>query len=278
MSEASKAVGDTALKEAVRDFWDGASCGEVYAAGNDDRAYYEAHRDARYCLEPYIKDFARFEQAAGKDVLEIGVGMGADHLEYARNEPKSLTGVDLTPRAMEHTSDRLAAFGVKSQLQTADAEQLPFEDDSFDLVYSWGVLHHTPRTQIAIQEVHRVLRPGGVARIMIYHYWSITGYMLWARYGLLARRPCRSLRDIYHHHLESPGTKAYTVSQAKDMCRMFSAINVKTQIGFADLLQGQVGQRHGGLLLSTARALWPRPLIRTLFARHGLLLLIDVTK
>lgn len=148
-------------------------------------------------------EFARFHEAEGQDVLEIGVGMGADHIELPRSRPRSLTGIDLTPRAVEHTKRRLAILGLTSDVVTADAEQLPFNDASFDVVYSWGVLHHSPNTPEALNQVHRVLRPNGIARIMIYHKYSLTGYMLWARYGLLAMRPFQSLSDIYGAHLES---------------------------------------------------------------------------
>lgn len=269
---------DGVLKDAVRDFWDQASCGETYAAGASERDYYESHARARYELEPYIPEFAGFVQGAGKQVLEIGVGMGADHVEWARHEPARLVGVDLTPRAIEHTRQRLALYGLKSELGVADAERLPFEDETFDLVYSWGVLHHSPLTAVAVGEVFRVLRPGGTARVMIYHRYSLIGYMLWVRYGLLTGRPWRSLVDIYHHHLESPGTKAYTVAEARTMFDNFAAVDARSQLSFGDLLQGAVGQRHRGMLLSVARKLWPRALIKVLFKRHGLLLLIEATR
>lgn len=149
------------LKNRVRDFWDAASCGEVYATGDSERDAYEQHRRARYELEPYILPFARLEDARGKDALEIGVGMGADHVELAKAGPRSLAGVDLTPRAIDHARRRLALYGLTSDLRVADAENLPFPDNSFDFVYSWGVLHHSPDTPRAIREVHRVLRGGG---------------------------------------------------------------------------------------------------------------------
>lgn len=267
-----------AEKEDVRDFWNKGSCGEVYADGQSERDYYETHMKARYQLEPYIRDFARFSDGKDKDVLEIGVGMGADHVEWAKSGPRSLTGVDLTPRAVEHTNKRLDVYHLQSNVLVSDAENLPFEDNSFDMVYSWGVLHHSPNTPKAIDEVYRILRPGGTARIMVYHKYALVGYMLWARYGLLRGRPFRPLADIYHHHLESPGTKAYTVSEAKEMCSKFSHLNVSTLLGFADLLEGAVGQRHEGGLLSLAKKLWPRPLLRVLFKRHGLNLLIEARK
>lgn len=266
------------LKDQVRDFWDAAACGESYATGDDLRARLDAQSRTRYQLEPYIRDFARFADAGRADVLEIGVGMGADHLEWAKAGPKSLSGVDLTPRAVQFTGERLKLYGLSSDVRVADAENLPFPNDSFDIVYSWGVLHHSPDTPKAIREVYRVLRPGGSARIMIYHKYSLVGYMLWIKYGLLKGRPGRSLSDIYAHHLESPGTKAYTVEEARCMCSDFSEVNIRTMLSFADLLEGEVGARHRSILLRVAQALWPRWFFRLVFRNHGILLLIDVTR
>jgi SAM-dependent methyltransferase len=265
-------------KAAVQEFWNRASCGEVYAQGDSLRAQLEAQARSRYELEPYIPEFARFEEGTGRDVLEIGVGMGADHLEWARSKPRSLSGVDLTPRAVEHTSRRLGLYGLTSRLEVSDAENLPFPTGAFDLVYSWGVLHHSPDTRKAIGEVCRVLRPGGRARVMIYHKYAMVGYMLWLRYGLLAGRPGRSLSDIYAEHLESPGTKAYTREEAREMFGGFSRVDVAVRLCFGDLLQGEVGQRHQNLLLRAAKAIWPRWLIRHLLPQHGLALTIEATK
>ena len=214
---------------------------------------------------------------AGRDVLEVGVGLGADHQRFAA-VGACLTGVDLTERAVAHTGQRLAASGLSSHLQPADAENLPFANDSFDIVYSWGVLHHSPNTPKAIDEVWRVLRPGGSARVMVYHTHSMVGYMLWIRYALLAGRPGRSLADIYAQHLESPGTKAYTVAQAHKLFARFSKVEIETVLTHGDLLASAAGQRHRGLLLTIAKAVWPRWLIRTFLPGHGLFLLARATK
>lgn len=263
------------LKEDVRDYWERLSCGEVYAVGDDERAAYEAQSADRYRLEPYLEAFARFEEGEGRDVLEIGVGMGADHLRWARAAPKSLTGVDLTTRAVEHTSRRLAQFGLRSDVRVADAENLPFPPESFDLVFSYGVLHHSPDTARAIREVKRVLRPGGVARVMIYHKYSLVGYMLWLRYSLLAGRPFLSLAEIYDRYLESPGTKAYSMREARELFAGFREVRVSSRLSFSDLLEGAVGQRHEGGLLRFAKKVWPRWLLRRVARNHGLLLFID---
>lgn len=264
------------LKVAVRDFWDAASCGEVYAVGDTLEAQFAAHSRARYELEPYIREFAGFD-GSGKDVLEVGVGMGADHVEWAKSRPNRLAGVDFTPRAVEWTSRRIALAGLSSQLQVGDAENLPFPGASFDLVYSWGVLHHTPNTPKAFREIHRVLRPGGEARIMIYHRPSIVGFLLWAQYGALARRPFRSLTDIYAHHLESPGTKGYTIREGRRLAQDFRQATVKSAVSFGDLLEGEVGQRHSSAALGMAKRVWPRPLVRRL-SFLGLMLEVRATK
>lgn len=160
-------------KTDVRDFWDRASCGEALYLAGQDREAYQAQAVTRYALEPYIPEFAGFCAARGLRVLEIGVGLGADHQRFAE-AGALLSGIDLTDRAVEHTRRRLTAFGLDSNLSVGDAENLQFPDESFDWVYSWGVLHHSPDTPKAIAEVWRVLKPGGGARIMVYHKWSLS--------------------------------------------------------------------------------------------------------
>jgi SAM-dependent methyltransferase len=266
------------LKAQVQEFWNRSSCGEVYAVGDTFPQQLERQAQARYELEPNLRAFAKFPEGRGRDVLEIGVGMGADHLEWAKSGPRSLTGIDLTDRAVEFTAARLALYRFSSDVRVGDAEALPFADNSFDLVFSYGVLHHTPDTAQAIREVHRVLRPGGIGRVMIYQRHCLVGYMLWARYGLLAGRPLRSLADIYAHHLESPGTKAFTVAEAWQMFADFSTVVIDIKLGPGDLLQGAVGQRHRGTLLTVVKSFWPRWFIKRFLGNHGMGMMIEAVK
>jgi SAM-dependent methyltransferase len=259
----------------VRDFWQARACGEVYAHGDTLRERLDAQARTRYELEPYLRPFARFEDGQGNDVLEIGVGMGADHLEWARAGPRSLTGCDLTPHAIELTRARLLLHGLRSRLLVADAEGLPFRDASFDIVYSWGVIHHSPGTATAVREIRRVLRPGGRARVMIYKRRSLVGAMLWLRYGLLAGRPLRGLADLYARHLESPGTKAYSPDEARALFAGFAPVEIRSELSPGDLLLGEAGQRHRGALLDLARRLYPRALVRRLLPGLGLHLMIE---
>ncbi len=104
----------------------------------------------------------------GLKVLEIGCGLGTDGAQFAK-AGADYTGVDLTEAAVELARKRFELSNLPGKFQTADAENLEFDDNSFDLVYSHGVLHHTPDTARAVKEIHRVLRPGGRAVVMLYH-------------------------------------------------------------------------------------------------------------
>ena len=266
--------------KSVHEFWNSESCGERYAVGKDDVDKFFAEEKSRYSLEPYIKSFGEFEKFQDKNVLEIGVGYGCDHSQIAKNKPSKLTGVDLTERAIENTKYRFHILDLNSTLKTDNAENLSFQTENFDAVYSWGVLHHSPDTNKCFKEVHRVLKPGGVAKIMIYHKYSPVGWMLWLKYGLLARNPFKKMNDIYSNHLESPGTKAYTLNQAKELVSDFSEYDIKIQLSFADLLEGDVGARHRGLVLEMGKFLYPRFLIKLLakILPIGLFILITARK
>lgn len=264
-------------KRLVHDFWNAAACGEAALLHGRDAEAYAAQRAERYRLEPYIPAFASFQEWRGLKVLEVGVGLGADHESFAAAQAE-LYGVDLTERAIEHTQARLELAGLRSTLRVADAEALPFADGEFDLVYSWGVLHHSPSTQRALDEVWRVLRPGGTAKLMIYHAASVVGFMLWTRYGLLCGKPWRSRAEIYAEHLESPGTRAFTVEQARALCSRFESVRITTELTHGDLLTSDAGARHRGMLLRAARRVWPRGLIRRFFSQNGLFMLITATK
>ena len=264
-------------KNQVRDFWQEAACGEKQLLQSLDRQGFDNHAAERYRLEPYILDFTKFDDWREKRVLEIGVGLGADHQRFVESGAIT-TGIDLTPRAIELSKHRLQVFNLTSDLFTADAENLDLPSDEFDLVYSWGVIHHSPETQVAVHQIRRVLKPGGIVRVMIYSKWSLVGLMLWIRYGLLRMRPFRSLKKIYSNFLESPGTKAFSVREARALFSEFDNINITTVLSHGDLLTSGAGQRHEGALLNVARKIWPRKFIARFLPGRGLFMMIEATK
>lgn len=157
------------LKTRVHDFWQANPCGTRFAEGEiGTREFFNAVERHRYQSEWHIPGAVNFPRWRDSDVLEVGCGVGTDAINFARRGAR-YTGVDLTEASIELVRRRFELEGLPANLRVADAEELPFADDSFDLVYSHGVLHHTPDTQRAIDEVHRVLKPGGAALVMLYH-------------------------------------------------------------------------------------------------------------
>jgi ubiquinone/menaquinone biosynthesis C-methylase UbiE len=140
-------------------------------------------REAWFAQEPGAPPFSGlipFAELAGKDVLEVGCGTGV-HARLLAAAGARVRAVDLTPTAVELTRRRLELAGLEADVSEADAEALPFADASFDYVWSWGVVHHSERTDRVLAEIARVLRPGGRLALMVYHRSSIT---FWGQFVL----------------------------------------------------------------------------------------------
>jgi ubiquinone/menaquinone biosynthesis C-methylase UbiE len=198
------------------------------------REWFEQVERYRYDVESFIHSTAQFTRHHGKTILEVGVGAGTDHLQWARAGCRC-HGVDLTDAAIETTRAHLALHGLESDLRRADAESLPFEDDRFDLVYSWGVIHHSDRPDRLIREIYRVLKPQGVFIGMMYGRHSITALRVWVHHALLKCRPWRSIAQVIGTHMESAGTKAYTVAELRLLFAPFRTFRAKPVLAVSDL-------------------------------------------
>lgn len=153
--------------------------GAIYQVDLGSRAFFEAADATFYAWNrplhtpegrfARIFDYARYR---GRPVLEVGCGMGCMAMNWAQQGAR-VTAVDLNPVAVAQTRQRFALYGLAGNICEADAEALPFADGAFDYVYSWGVLHHTPGIRQAIEELRRVLRPGGAVGVMLYHRHSL---------------------------------------------------------------------------------------------------------
>src|SRR5688572_12293061 len=159
----------------AREQWGQDPCGAEYEREHElgTREFFdsvERHRYTEYA--PWMPRLMEFDKFGGKRLLAIGCGMGTDLLQFARGGARC-TGIDLTPRSVEITRHRFALYGARGSFMISDGERLPFPDESFDVVYSNGVLHHTPDTAGAVREIYRVLRPGGIAKVMLYYRHSL---------------------------------------------------------------------------------------------------------
>ena len=170
-------MADSGTVQQVSAFWSTEACGTHFVHDfADEREFYEKFREQRYRTEWHIPLLVPFAKAKDKKVLEIGTGNGADGVMFALNGA-DYTGVDLTDTALEATRRHFAVMGLTGSFQREDAEHLSFSDESFDWVYSHGVLHHTPNTQRAIDEIWRVLKPAGETIVMLYHKHSFNYFV-----------------------------------------------------------------------------------------------------
>jgi len=227
-------------KQRAREQWSEDPCGATYAGERElgTREFFEEverHRYEEYA--PWMPGLMGFDRFRGARLLEIGCGMGTDLLQFARGGARC-TGIDLTPRSIQITRHRFALYDMAGDFMLADGERLPFSDESFDVVYSNGVLHHTPDTERAVTEVHRVLKVGGTAKVMLYHRHSLNywGEMILHR-GLLRGEILRgsSPEEImsryveYSEHNGRPLVKVYSRREAKALFARFSQVKVEVE-------------------------------------------------
>lgn len=228
------------LKEQVQSYWNKASCGtEVTQKKKFSPEYFEEIENYRYRVEPEIMAFAQFSRFRGKKILEVGVGAGTDFVQWVRSGSHAY-GIDLTQEAIENTKYRLSLEDLQAaDLRTGDAENIPYEDNAFDLVYSWGVIHHSPDTQKCVRELIRVAKAGGIIKLMIYHRYSLFAFYQWIRSALFKGRPFQTLSKVLYYHQESIGTKAYSFNEARSLFERLPVdlISIKAPVTQHDLLR-----------------------------------------
>ena len=224
----------------AREQWGQDPCGAEYDREHElgTREFFDSVERYRYQeYAAWMPRLMEFEKFRGARLLEIGCGMGTDLLQFARGGARC-TGIDLTPRSIEITRHRFRLYGADGRFMISDGEHLPFATDSFDVVYSNGVLHHTPDTAGAIREVHRVLRPGGTAKVMLYHRNSLNYWVeIVLRRGVLGFEFLRgrSAEEImsrvieFSDHDARPLVKVYSRRQAHELFSMFKDVRVDVE-------------------------------------------------
>jgi ubiquinone/menaquinone biosynthesis C-methylase UbiE len=175
-------TGDLSI-DAVRAFWNSGPCGANLSVSEEPQAYMAETARLRYQLEPHIPGIARFTAFRNRDVLEIGCGIGADAASFAAAGAR-YTGVDVSSESVKVANERLRIQELSGSVLVANAEELPFGNDQFDHVYSFGVMHHSPRTEAIVAEMKRVLRPNGTFCVMLYNKSSINYWV-----EIMALRP-----------------------------------------------------------------------------------------
>ncbi len=183
-----------------------------FPRGSDE--FFAALERYRYDKIDYLRDYVGFDRYAGKKVLEIGCGVGHDLMQFAR-AGADVSARDLTENAVELATKNLAREGFSGDIRQGNAEALDFPDGTFDVVYSHGVLHHTVDTEKSIGEVHRVLKPGGEAIIMLYNRNSWLAFVAWI-----------SGTNIEHADKDAPIIRKYSTRECRAMFRKYSDVSI----------------------------------------------------
>ena len=208
-----------------------------------------------------------FQALGDKDVLEIGVGNGS-HAQLISSHSGSYTGIDLTDYAVKSTTKRLellngtlpenSARARETSVIRMDAEQMDFADNTFDFIWSWGVIHHSANTRKIVEEMHRVLRPGGTATIMVYHrnvwnYYIVAGLFAGVIQGTLWKT--RSLHQTRQKFIDGAIARYYTIPEWRSLVSdLFSVEDVKIYGSKAELLplpSGKLKTRLQSIILNS---------------------------
>ncbi len=183
---------------------------------------------------PLLSGLIDYPSLKGAAVLEVGCGMGSLAEELAKSAG-STHALDLTPTAARLTGRRFSTGGYNAIALQGDAENLPFPDGKFNYVLSWGVLHHTPRTQQAIDEIQRVLKPGGRIGVMLYHRNSFDFYYhMVFKWGIIGGKLFKhnvqgilNLRTDKGDQGGTPLAKAYSVAEIQQMFAKYDSLKVE---------------------------------------------------
>ena len=242
----------------IKDFWTrNVNAEELYGEKvtshqRGDDGYFHDLEQQRYRSHKHLLPWIQ-EMETGKSVLEIGCGIGMDSYQMAKHGLQ-VTGIDLTDVAIQVVKQRFSREGINGDFQTGDATNLAFEDNTFDYVYSFGVLHHTQDTEKAIDEAYRVLKKGGVAKIMLYNRHSIN--------ELIHRITRIPFED---KHETCPVVRRFTYREIYKIFGKFSNVIIKRDFVY--------GEGYGNVFKLT-----PRPLYKILSKYFGWHLMITATK
>jgi 2-polyprenyl-3-methyl-5-hydroxy-6-metoxy-1,4-benzoquinol methylase len=219
----------------VKEYWDARPCNLRHsprAVGS--REYFDEVEARKYFVEPHIPAFARFERWRGKKVLEIGCGIGTDTMNFARHGAR-VTAVDLSEKSLELALARANIYGLEDRIRfyQGSAEELTrfVPPEPYDLIYSFGVIHHTPHPERVMEQIRQYVAAGSTIKIMVYHRRSWKAFWILMTY---AKGQFWRLPELVARHSEAqtgcPVTYTYTRRQARGLCERHSFRVTETRV------------------------------------------------
>jgi len=171
----------------VKQYWNSRPCNIRHSPKDvGTKEYFDEIEARKYFVEPHIPHFAEFPRWNGKKVLEIGCGIGTDTINFARNGAL-VTAVDVSEKSIELAKKRAEVFGVEDQIKffCGNAEELStlIPAGQYDLIYSFGVIHHTPHPEKVLEEIRAFTKPGTEIKIMVYYRYSWKVFWIVIKYG-----------------------------------------------------------------------------------------------
>ena len=206
----------------IRAYWDARPCNIRHSPQPiGSREYFDEVEARKYKVEPHIPAFADFARWNGKRVLEIGCGIGTDTINFARHGAH-VTAVDLSANSIEVARRRAEVFGLSENIQFVHANAEHLSDhipaEPYDLIYSFGVIHHTPNPARVLEQIRAFLKPDSEVRIMVYHRYS------WKVFWMLLRHSNGKfwrMKRLIAEHSEAqtgcPVTFAYSRKEGRDL-------------------------------------------------------------
>jgi 2-polyprenyl-3-methyl-5-hydroxy-6-metoxy-1,4-benzoquinol methylase len=235
----------------VRSYWDRRPCNIRHSSRPiGTREYFEEVESRKHFVEPHILEFAEFERCKGKRVLEIGCGIGTATVCFAR-AGATVTAVDLSEESLRLARKRVELFDLKDRVRffSGNAEDLDqiLPKGQYDLIYSFGVVHHTPNPERILRHLRSYLAPGGELRVMVYHRfsWKVFWILLTYGKGKFWKRP-----ELVAKHSEAetgcPVTYTYSKSEFSQLLAScgFRATDVKVDHIFPYDIENYVQYRY----------------------------------
>ncbi|UOD35539.1 class I SAM-dependent methyltransferase [Deferribacteraceae bacterium V6Fe1] len=202
--------------EEVKHFWDQRPCNIRHSLKPvGTKEYFDEVEKRKYFVEPHIPKFADFGKWKNKKVLEIGCGIGTDSINFAKNGAK-LTCVELSEESLKLCIKRFDVYGLNAEFYLGNCEELSsfLPIQKYDLIYSFGVLHHTPNIKKAIHEIKKYMDSNSELRIMLYAKNSWKNIMIEAGF------------DQYEAQKGCPIANTYTHEEIKEILKDFEILSL----------------------------------------------------